>query len=200
MAKKGRRSRSEKLAWIVSRVFDPVFEIPVLLGAAVYYALTNGMRFRFLIFLMVVNVFLPAVYMLRGLRNGSIADWDMTRREERRGVYLFTVFMHLISVVFAFSIGKVVMGKILVIFWTLGLVFALVTRFWKISVHGGVNGVALAFFNHFWGWKDYWWLSIVVLVVLWSRVMIKKHTWSQVSIGTVLAVVWVEVGLRLVGL
>jgi len=59
-----------------------------------------------------------------------------------------------------------------------------------------VNGVALAFFNHFWGWESYWWLAVVLLLVLWSRVEIKKHTWFQVTVGAGLAIAWVELGLQ----
>jgi len=40
-------SIKRKLAWAVSRVFDPVVEIPILLAGSVYYALSNGLRWRF---------------------------------------------------------------------------------------------------------------------------------------------------------
>lgn len=186
----------KKLAWVVSRVFDPVIEIPVMLGATAWWALTNGFRWRFLVFLLLVDALLPALYMFYGLRKGFISDWDMTKKEERRGLYVFTVLVHLVGVVYAFFLGKSELGVILLVFWSLAVIFALVTYFWKISVHAGVNGAALAFFNHFWGWENYWWLVVVLLLVLWSRVEIKKHTWMQVMIGSSLAIIWVELGLR----
>ena len=43
----------KRMAWIISRVFDPVIEIPVMLSTAVWWALTNGLRWRFLVFLLV---------------------------------------------------------------------------------------------------------------------------------------------------
>ena len=58
----------KRLAWIISRVFDPVIEIPIMLGTAVWWALTNGLRWRFLVFLLVVDALLPALYMLWGLK------------------------------------------------------------------------------------------------------------------------------------
>lgn len=182
---------------MVSRVFDPVIEIPVMLGASVWWALTNGLRWRFLVFLLLVDALLPALYMFYGLKKGFISDWDITNKKERRGLYIFTSLVHLVGVVYAFFLGKTELGMVLLVFWSLAVVFAVVTYFWKISVHAGVNGVALAFFNHFWGWENYWWLSLVLLLVLWSRVEIKKHTLMQVSVGAGLAVVWVEMGLRL---
>ena len=183
---------SKRLAWLISRVFDPVIEIPLLIASVIFIALTNGLRFRFLIFLMFSDALLPALYMLWGLATKRISDWDMTRREERAGLYFFTIFCHLFGVVFAFLLGKVLLAKILFIFWSLAVVFALITVVWKISVHAGVNAAALAFFNHYYGWQNYWWLALVLLVVLWARVEIKKHTWTQVTAGAVLAVGWVE--------
>jgi hypothetical protein len=93
-------------------------------------------------------------------------------------------------------LGKIFLFKLLFIFWTLALVFAIVTLFWKISVHGGVNGALVAFFNHFYGWDRYWWLVLVLFVVLWSRVVIKKHTWAQVIAAAALSIAWVSLGLK----
>lgn len=182
-------------AWIISRVFDPIIEIPIILSASVWIALTNGLRFRFLIMMIVVDAVLPALYMLYGLRKGFISDWDMTKRKERFGLYFFTIICHLFTAVAALAVDKFFLFEILMIFWGLAVVFAVVTLFWKISVHAGVNAALLAFFNHYYGWDKYWWLVIVLVVVIYSRVVIKKHTWAQVLVGSVVALVWVSGGL-----
>jgi len=187
----------QKTAWVISRVFDPVIEIPLLLTLAVWFALANGLRWRFFIFLMFVDAGLPALYMFYGLKKGFITDWDMTRREERKGLYLFTVFTHLIGVVYAFFLGKVFLAYTLLVFWMLAVVFAVITLRWKISVHAGVTAVAVGFVNHFFGWRNYWWLVLILLLVLWARVEVKKHTLIQVIAGSGLALLIVEVGLRI---
>lgn len=188
-----------KLAWAVSRVFDPVVEIPILLAGSVYYALSNGLRWRFLVMLLVVDALLPALYMVYGLMKGKIKDWDITKREERMGLYFFTIFAHLFGVVAAYVVGKTDLFEILLVFWTMAVVFAVVTLFWKISVHAGTNAAVVAFFNHYYGWDRFWWLVLVLIVVLWSRVEIKKHTWAQVLVGATLALVWVSLGLQWFG-
>src|SRR5687767_13119777 len=129
----------KRFAWIISRVFDPVIEIPLLLSATVWYALANGMRWRFLLLLLFIDAVLPALYMLIGLWKGYISDWDMTKRKERYGLYFFTVLTHLFGVVLAYFLGKEDLFKILLVFWMLGLIFGIVTLFWKISVHAGTN-------------------------------------------------------------
>jgi len=187
-----------KFAWAISRIFDPVIEIPVLLSGAVYYALNNGLRWRFLVLLLLVDAILPAAYMIYGLKKGTIKDWDMTDRRERFGLYFFTIFAHLFGVVAAYALGKIALFEILFVFWVLAVIFAGVTTFWKISVHAGTNAAVVAFFNHYYGWDNYWWLVLVLVLVFWSRVEIKKHTWQQVMVGGGLALGWVSLGLQFV--
>jgi len=164
-------------------VFDPVVEIPLVLFSVVWMALVNGLRWRFLIFVFVVDMLIPAGYMLWGLKRGSLSDWDISKRQERVRLFSLTVVMHAVTVVYAFVLGKTELGLLLLVLWSLAIVFASITFVWKISVHAGVNGVLLTFFNHFWGWDNYWWLVIILLLVLWSRVEIKKHSWKQVFGG-----------------
>jgi hypothetical protein len=187
-----------KFAVVVSRVFDPVIEIPLLLVGASYYALTNGLRWRFLVFLLVVDALFPLLYILWGRATKRISDWDMTKRSERTGIYVFTVIVHFTGVIYALMLGKTMMAGVLFVFWSMAVVFALVTMKWKISVHAGVNAAVVAFFNHWLGWSNYWWLVLVLVLVLWSRVEMKKHTPLQVMVGAAVALVWVEMGLRLV--
>lgn len=196
---KGKRNWLNRLAWLISRVFDPVIEIPLLISVATLYAVRNGWRFRYLIFLLIIDALAPAAFLIWGLVKKKFSDWDMSKRKERSSIYIFTVMMHFFGVVYAFMLGKEELSEVLFVFWLVALAFAIVTLFWKISIHAGVNGAAVAFFNHFWGWQNYWWLVIVLLLVLWARVEIRKHTWAQVLIGAGSAIVILEFGLRLVG-
>ena len=189
----------KRLAYIISRVFDPMIEIPIILSVVVWFALTNGLRFRFFIFLLIVDALIPAGYMVWGIITKRVSDWDMTKRKERAGLYAVTVFCHAFGALYAFFLGKYELSYVLFLMWGLAAVFAVITLFWKISVHAGVNAVMVAYFNHYWGWHNYWWLVIVLVLVLWARLEMKKHTFAQLLVGTVLALVWVEVGLRYLG-
>lgn len=190
----------KRFAWLVGRVFDPIVVIPVILLSSVWFAVNNGLRFRFLIFILIVDLMLPAAYFIAGLKFGWMKDWDATDRRDRFGLFFFTVAMHAVSVAYAFMLGKQEMGLILAVFWSLALVFAVITLFWKISVHAGVMATALGFFAHFWGWSNFWWLVLLLLLVLWARVEARKHDWLQVFAGAFLALVMTELGLRMVGM
>jgi len=194
LMKKG--NGKNKLAWVVSRVFDPIFEIPFLLVLTAWVALTNGLRWRFIVFLLFFDALLPAAYFIIGLKTKKIADWDLTRKEDRRGIYTFTALVHFFGVVYAYFLGKTELAGVLFVLWSLAVVFAGITYFWKISVHAGVNGVMLALLTHYYGWDRFGWLAIVLFLVIWARVKAKKHTWAQVLAGAGLAIAWVEIGLR----
>lgn len=195
----GPKRTPDRWAWVVSRVFDPVLLIPLLLAATVFLALANGLRWRFLTGLLFVDAFLPAGYFIWGLSTKRFSDWDLTKRGERNSLYFFAVACHLFGVILAYFLGKIFLFKILLVFWTLAVVFAVVTAFWKISTHAGVGAALVAFFNHYYGWDRYWWLVLVLLLVLYARVVIKKHTWAQVLAGSAVALAWVTLGLRWLG-
>ncbi len=188
----------DKIAAISSRVFDPVIEIPVLLSAAVLIAVNNGMRWRFLALLLLVDAVLPAGYLAWGLKSGKLSDWDITDRKERMSIYLFAVLTHLFGVLLALFIGKYVLFRILLVWWSMAVVFFVVTLFWKISVHAGVNAALVVFVNHFYGWDRYWWLIGGLILVMWARVRSNKHTWVQVLVGAGLALLWTGLGLQVI--
>lgn len=178
---------------VVSRVFDPVVEIPLALAGAVWFSLANGLRWRFLVVLLYIDAVLPFIFFLHLLHKGEISDWDIRRKEQRLPLYLFTVMVHLAGVWLAWVAGKRELMVILLAFYLVAVVFMVITYFWKISLHAGVNALLVTFINLVIGWK-YWWLYGVVVLVSWARVRGGFHRVSQVIWGAVLAM-----GLFLVG-
>ncbi len=174
--------------WVaaVSRLFDPVVEIPLALALAVWFSLTHGLRWRFLVLLLYIDSFLPFIFFLHLLHKGEISDWDVRNRRERIPLYLFTVIVHLAGVGLAWLIGRKELVVILLAFYIVAVVFMVVTYFWKISLHAGVNALLVTFINVLLGWR-YWWLYGVVVLVSWARVKGGFHRPAQVVWGAVLA-------------
>ena len=96
---------------VVSRVFDPVIEIPLLIASVIFMALANGLRFRFLIFDVYQRGFAGVIY---ALGFGDEADFRLGYDPPGRtgGLYFFTILPSF-CVVFAFLLGKVLLAKIL---------------------------------------------------------------------------------------
>ena len=187
------------VAQIISRVFDPIIEVPLLLTLAVWYAYVNGMGWQFLIILLFIDAVLPFLFFLHLLRKHEIDSWDISRREQRIPVYGFTTLAHLAGVGVAFLTGRMQVAQILLLFWLLGMLFFAITAFWKVSVHAGVNA-ALVTFLVLVGGPAYMWLYLLLVPVGWARVYSKNHSLGEFTVGAVLATGGLWGGFWLFGL
>lgn len=188
-----------RLASVISRLFDPVWMIPAMLAGAAVWSLYNGLRWRFIVILIMIDGLIPFVYFVHLLKTGEISDWDATKRTQRYHLYGFVILVHAVGVVFAWILGKIILAKILLSFWTLALVYSLITLFWKISIHTGVSSAAVAFLMILIGPRMAG-LFILVLFISWARVVLKKHTWPQVIAGLILAPVLLFTLFALLGI
>lgn len=184
----------KKIAWLISRVFDPTWEIPAAIALAVMFAVREGLRWRFLGLILFIDAVVPLIFFLTMLYHKQIKDWDIQRRAERIPLYLFTLVCHLGGLWLAHELGKTELVSVLLVYYLVAVVFFVTTLFWKISLHAGVNAVLITSLNVFYGWK-YLWLYPVLAIVVWARVYEKHHTWAQVVAGAVLGAGIVVVGM-----
>lgn len=195
-----RDRRSIKVAKIISRVFDPIVIIPIMLTVAVFNALVNGERLHFLTFIIMLDVLLPGFVLFWFVQNKRIASgWDVTRRQERIPLFMFVTLAHLIGVIVAWFWENHPMAEYLTSFWLLTVIYLLVTLVWKISIHAGVIS-ALATFLVLVHGPNYAWIYALVLVVIWARVVGQYHRLSQAIGGAIVPMVvfpwfWAWIGL-----
>lgn len=187
----------KRVAWIISRLFEPVWEVPLIVGMAIWYATVPALHLKLLSILVVTDVIFPGLFLIYLLVKKKVADWDFTNRHERETAYLFTVIFHFLGVVTMVVFKQYLLAKILLILWVITVVFMVINHYWKISVHAGVNALLMVLLNSLFGWKVFGWMSVILILVLWSRVKIRKHTTTQVMIGAALAMALAEFGLRL---
>jgi len=182
------------LAEVVSRVLDPVWEIPMAIAIAVLFAVKEGLRWRFLGLVLFIDGVVPLIFFLLMLYHKQIKDWDMQNRKERVPLYLFTTICHLGGVWLAHELGKNELVSILLVFYGVAMVFLLITLKWKISLHAGVNSVLFTIINVLYGYK-YLFLYVLLWPLLWARVYQKHHTIAQFVVGAILGCVLVIWGL-----
>ncbi len=192
-------SRLTKLAIIVSRLFDPAWMIPGMLAVAAGWSLLNGLRWRFIVILLLIDGLIPFLYFVHLLSTREISDWDTTKREQRIKLYAFTLVCHSTGVIMAWLLGKIILAKILLIFLSLAVVFTLITLVWKISIHTGVSSAAVIFLSFLFGW-NWLWLYLIVALVAWARIIMKKHSFSQVIAGAGLAAGIIVLGFNILGI
>lgn len=184
---KQHRKFNQILAQIVSRLFDPILEIPIALLLAVYLAVNEGIRWRFLGVLLFIDLVVPFVFFLTMLYHKQITGWDVRERRERVPLYAFTMLCHLGGVWLAHELGKAELAGTLFRFWLLGIAIVLITTKWKISVHGAVNAFLVTLVTGVLGWQ-YIWLYALIPVVGWARIYDRHHTLDQYIAGVVVGV------------
>ena len=189
-----------KLAWLISRVFEPVWEVPLLVWLTVDYSVQAGSRARILEYLFFIDIVLPGIFLFSLMKTDRVSDWDFTNRKEREKAYFFIVGCHFIGILMAFFLGFDLLWKMLSVLWLITFVFMLINLYWKISVHAGVNALLMIFLNSLFGWKMFAWMSMILILVLWARVKTRKHTVTQVMVGAALSMAIAELGFRFMGI
>lgn len=186
------------MARIISRIFDPIVEVPLLISLAVWYAYVNGVGWQLLIVLLFTDALLPFLFFLHLLRKHEIDNWDISKREQRIPVYGFTMLTHLGGVGIAWVAGWTQIAQILFAFWLLGMMFFGLTTFWKVSVHAGVNSALVTFlvllFN-----PSYAWLYTLLIPVGWARIYSKNHSLDEFMMGSILGSLGLWGWFKLVG-
>lgn len=186
-------------AEVVSRVLDPVWEIPVAILVAIAFAVKEGLRWRFLGVLLFIDAIVPMIFFLTMLYHKQLSNWDMDKRSQRLPIYLFTLVCHLGGLWLAHELGRVELVRVLSVFYSVAIIFFLVTMKWKMSLHAGVNAGLITTINIFYGWH-LWWLYGALCLVMWARVYQKHHTWAQVVAGAGVGIGVILVGFWTVGI
>lgn len=185
-------------AWIISRIFDPVVVVPVIIFGVVSLAFVNGFNWQVMVTLLLLDAVLPGSYVVvRYVRNKG-KDWDIRSREERLPLFALTVAAHLLGVLYVYWLGLESLALVLFCLWLLAVVYAMVTMFWKISIHAGVNST-LATLVFLFGF-ELWWVWLIPVVVGWARIVERHHTWQQVVVGSFVPPVLLSGLFRIFGL
>lgn len=139
-----------------------------------------------LLLLFVIVIPMGYIHFLRW--QGKLSSWDMTLREERPKV----ISVGLVSLMFAllavYLFGNQLLLHLMLILVVLGLMSLVITKFWKISLHAGLNSAGWIVINFLFGWK-FPFLYLAIPLVLWARYVLKKHTLSQLIAGTILGAI-----------
>ncbi|WP_250030917.1 phosphoesterase PA-phosphatase [Paractinoplanes maris] len=132
---------------------------------------------------------IPMAYVVRGVRRGRLTSHHIPEREHRRGPLLFGLASVVVGTVALVLLGAPRELLALLAAGITGLVvFALVTAYWKMSIHAGVAAGTVAVLIAVYGPVALLGVPLVPLVG-WSRLVLKAHTLGQVVAGTLVGAV-----------
>ncbi len=195
-----RKPRHVRIARHVSNILAPAsISVPLVLLVAFYKASSIASALEYAGITLFFLSIGPFAYILIGVRLGKLSDVDVSRRTERVGPFIFG----LISVClgwFALLLahGPTTLINTVIITAISGLIMMVITLWWKISLHAASLGAAATILTVLYGAMM---LPVFLLLVLvsWSRVVLRRHTLGQVIAGSLLSIALAATMLKLFG-
>ena len=178
-----------RVARHVSNILAPA---PVSLPLVVLVALYHSQNvLRALLYALITLFFLsigPLIYILIAVRMGKISDVDVSRRTERAGPFLFGISSVLAGwLVLIIFQGPYDLQTVLIITAVSGIVMMVTTLWWKISIHASTMGGAATMLTAFYG-AVVLPTFLLLILVSWSRVVLRRHTILQVVAGSLVSI------------
>lgn len=159
--------------------------VPAVLAVAVTASLARSAR-DFILWCAVSTLFsvvVPFVYVYWGVCSGRISDIHVRLREQRERPFAVALVGACVGIILLQLLGAprplIFLGVCYVVN---GIVLALITLAWKISMHCAVFAACLTAAAIFYG-KPALFLFFLLPAAAWARVQRGRHTLSQVIAG-----------------
>ena len=127
--------------------------------------------------------FLPIIYYYKK----NVVDLDVSRRETRTPFFLIAIALYSIAAIVFYATDTKIMFLLALGYTFATVILLIINRFWKVSVHAaGVTGPIFALVFVF-GIMLFP-LSLIIVLVSWSRIKLKKHTLAQTLVGSLIPI------------
>ena len=173
----------------VSNMFAPfTISIPAVLLVAFYDAKNVVSALFYTCVTLFFLSFGPMLYIIIGVRLGKFSDVDVSRRKERIGPFLFglaSVVAGLITLVLINAPKN--LQTLLILTAVSCIVMMFITLWWKISIHASSMASTVTFLTALYG-VIVLPAFLLVILVSWSRVVLRRHTVAQVVAGALVSI------------
>lgn len=171
---------------VISRCFDFYFWFPVLLFVTISNSGLSNQQIKLLLpLLLSIDVILPIFLFFLTLKKGGVSDIDVTKRQERHKLFGVMTLIVFISTLISYFLANNLFFVLQLIALTSALTMFLITLRFKISGHALMNTGSIFVVNYLFDWK-FLWIFIIVPLVAFARIHLKKHTLSEVLAGGIL--------------
>lgn len=189
-----------RCAQYISNILAPVtISLPLVASVAFYRARDLSTALLYALTTLFFLSLAPAIFVLIGVRQGKISDLEITNRSERAGPFLFSIMSTIIGLfILLFTHAPKNLETLLFITGVSGIIMTVTTLWWKISIHASSLAGAATVLTILYGFVM---LPTYLLVILvgWSRVVLRRHTVTQVVVGSLLSIILTALILKVRG-
>ena len=126
--------------------------------------------------------FLPVFYYYRK----NVIDLYISKKEARTPFFVFAIFSYASAAVLFFFTGTKIILLLALGYTLVTGILMVVNLFWKVSIHcAGVTGPIFALIFVF--GPNVLPLSLIIVLLGWSRIKLKNHTFFQTVVGTLIS-------------
>ena len=173
---------SPKVAERVSILLGPQIWLPLLLIIFISRTGLTAQQIKILLPpLLLFQVIIPLAYLHSARRMGWAISWDLPRRKERLRFFILLFFANSISLVLVYLFGSKLLFDLSVLLFLLMSLTVIATYFSKLSLHVSLNTFGALLANFLFGWSMPF-LYLAIPIIVWARLILNKHTISQLLI------------------
>lgn len=176
------KSPSNPLASAVSNILNPVvfvFLSIIMIGIQV----VDEVTWQHIAILVGFSLLMPVLFLLWQMSKGNITDFFMQHRDQRDWIYVVAFGSNLIAawLLNYLEAPALIRFCLIVALCQIG-VMGLINQFSKISAHASVVTLFCCLAVTLYG--CWWWFSFLLIpVVSWGRITLKKHSVKQTMAG-----------------
>ena len=185
----------KNIAKTISVIFNPLVISPL----AFYILIFNDVNSENYLFFLIAVLFssvLPFFSILYFKKIGKISSLEAPIRKQRLELLIISSLLNSIAFVLLnyLEASDIVQGLMFCYAFNTAITW-LITRYWKISIHMiGLGGPFVALFLS--GYNNLFLMTVIIILVYFSRIILKAHNHAQLIAGTFLAMVLAYIELR----
>jgi len=180
----------DRWALLISGMFSPL-TIAIAAVAIAGYAINDESVLLWITLYIALTILPPALYIMYLVRKGTVTDFHLNLRKERTKPFLLMTINTALVLLVMLLAGAPKLILVVIAAAVIQLSFMLlITLRWKISGHctaaTGLVVLALALFG-----EILLPLTLIIPLIAWSRIRLKRHTIAQTAAGIFLGAITV---------
>lgn len=192
------------IAEVVSIILDPIFlGLLILIASIIKSSMLQNVMIGWIIGILILNALIPALFYWFFTSQGYVFDAPLTNKNaQKQRIIIFMIYLAVIALELIVLVSThiyqplfaVLVGATITI-----IIGSIISYFYKVSVHASMATLFVSMIILLFGWG--WWPVILFIpVIFWSRLMLHRHTISQLLTGFVLSLVIVLMTFSYFGL
>ena len=174
---------------IISTIINPLLVAPLSFGIMIYHDTSLEMKHIFFCISILFTNILPLITIYNFIQSGKVSSFDAPIKEQRIELLAIAAIYYAIGFVLLWYMDAPPIVKGLMFCYAINTAIVWrITMVWKISIHMiGLGGPIVALWLA--GYKYPLMMGTALVAVGASRLFLKAHTFPQIIVGTILAIV-----------